>query len=272
MRRLTTLLLLVAVFQLLFACCAKRVLVSSDTTAQKQNKIAVGGMQVETIDKIEAYKMADEQTPKEKNDLISKRIHSEIIYPGDELEILIYEKLPVSDEKRMERKRVNEAGRIVIPPVGEIDIAGLSVISSQKKIEEKLQPYIVSPFCEIFISKRRYEPQIYVFGEVGRNGTIAFTKGDRLMDALSQAGGCKEEAYSRSIKVIRTTGQKVIMYSVNLKDIFEAGRVDQNLALEDQDIIYVPRRFLTNFREVTGVLSLIMPWYYYTKLFFPSLP
>ncbi|MBN1127979.1 MAG: polysaccharide export protein [Chitinispirillaceae bacterium] len=258
----------VAIFFLLSSFgCAKRVpLPSGNNAASPPGK----GLQVMTIDKKEALQQVGDRLPMTKNELIASRIHSEIIYPGDELEMIIYEKLPVSDEKRLERKRVNEAGRIVLQPVGEVEIAGLSVIQAQKTIEDKLQPFIVSPFCEIFITKRRYEPQIYVFGEVQKNGAISFTKGDHFIDALSTAGGCKDDAYRRSVKLIRSEQEKVVIYSINLLEILENGRLDQNIVLQDQDIIFVPRRFYSTFRETMYGLSMVMPWYYLLRVVAPA--
>ena len=256
----------VIIFLLAICGCARRVPLPSDNNGPTSSG---KGASVIALDKKEAASFAGAQLPPDKKELIASRIHSEIIYPGDELEVIIYEKLPVSDEKRLERKRVNEAGKIVIQPVGEVEIAGLSVISAQKRIEERLLPYIVSPFCEIFITKRRYEPQIYVFGEVMKNGAIAFTKGDHFIDALSNAGGCKDDAYRRSVKLIRSEGKKVVIYSINLQEILQNGRLDQNLELQDRDIIFIPRRFYSTFKEVMYGLSLVAPWYYLTRFFVP---
>jgi protein involved in polysaccharide export with SLBB domain len=246
--------------------CARRIPLPSESGGSAPSGQSAAAI---IIDKKEASSFVGARLPSDKKELIASRIHSEIIYPGDELEVIIYEKLPVSDEKRLERKRVNEAGKIVIQPVGEVEIAGLSVISAQKRIEERLLPYIVSPFCEIFISKRRYEPQIYVFGEVLKSGAIPFTKGDHFIDALSNAGGCKDDAYRRSVKLIRSEGEKVAVYSINLQEILQNGRIEQNMELQDQDIIFVPRRFYSTFKEVIYALSVVTPWYYILRVFTP---
>ena len=256
-----------AVILLLAFCgCARRIPLPSESSGPAPSG---KGASVIAIDRKEAASFVGAQLPQDKKELIASRIHSEIIYPGDELEVIIYEKLPVSDEKRLERKRVNEAGKIVIQPVGEVEIAGLSVISAQKRIEERLLPYIVSPFCEIFISKRRYEPQIYVFGEVLKSGAITFTKGDHFIDALSNAGGCKDDAYRRSVKLIRTEGERVVVYSINLQEILQNGHLEQNMELQDQDIIFIPRRFYSTFKEVIYALSIVTPWYYILRTFAP---
>jgi len=40
-----------------------------------------------------------------------------------------------------------------------------------------------------------------------------------------------------------------------------------NLVMQDQDVVFVPRRFYTNFGEVMTVVSQLVPWYYFTRNF-----
>jgi protein involved in polysaccharide export with SLBB domain len=190
-----------------------------------------------------------------------------VLYPGDEISIGIYDKLPVSQDKRIEMKRVGDDGAIFILPAKDIFIGGLTISEAEKTIEKKLSEFIVSPFCEITITKRAFEPRMYIFGEVSKNGAEPLKEGDRLLDALSNAGGCASSAYRRSIKVIRINEQSVSMISINLYDILNDGKLDKNILMQDQDIVFVPRRFYTNFQEVMTIVSQLVPWYYLTKNF-----
>jgi polysaccharide export outer membrane protein len=194
-------------------------------------------------------------------------MRTQIIYPGDHLEVSIYEKLPVSQEKRLEAKRVNENGSILIVPIGEIAVAGLSITEAQRRIEKGLATYVISPFCEISIAKREYTPAVYIFGEVMKSGSVPIERGDRILDVLSEVGGCKADAYRRSLKVIRLIDSTVTMYSIDLAALMEAGKIDQNMLMRDQDIIYVPRRFLTTYQEVMSGLANLMPWYLLVRTF-----
>jgi protein involved in polysaccharide export with SLBB domain len=190
-----------------------------------------------------------------------------VLYPGDEISIGIYDKLPVSQDKRIEMKRIGDDGAVFILPVKEIFIGGLTITEAEKTIEKKLAEFIVSPFCEITITKRAFEPRVYVFGEVSKNGVEPLKEGDRILDALSNAGGCMSSAYRRSIKVIRINEQNVSMVSINLYDIMNEGKVEKNILLQDQDIVFVPRRFYTNFQEIMQIVSQMVPWYYFLKNF-----
>jgi protein involved in polysaccharide export with SLBB domain len=190
-----------------------------------------------------------------------------VLLPGDEISIGIYDKLPVSQDKRIEMKRIGDDGSVFILPAKEIVIGGLTVTEAEKAIEKKLSEFIVSPFCEIAITKRAFEPRVYLFGEVSKNGVEPLKEGDRLLDALSNAGGCASSAYRRSIKVIRINEQNVSMISINLYDILNEGKIDKNILMQDQDIVFVPRRFYTNFQEVMTIVSQMVPWYYFLKNF-----
>jgi protein involved in polysaccharide export with SLBB domain len=197
---------------------------------------------------------------------LAAKEHSEIIFPGDQLEISIYDKLPVSQEKRTEMKRVGSNGNLLIVPIGQVKVAGLTIIKAQEIIEEKLKKIVQSPFCEISIIEREYKPLVYAFGEIPKVGAFPLKRGDRILDILSAIGGCKDAAYRRSIKIIRKVEKnKIGMYSINLYNILENGQLDENILLQDQDIIFVPRRFLTNMQEVLSALGQITPWYYFIK-------
>ena len=211
------------------------------------------------IDKKDLLAMVDKDLQINQEEAEKARFQTERIMVGDRLQLSIYEKLPVSPEKREEVKRVNEEGKIFLLPLGELKLAGLRIAEAEAMIEERFSDLVVSPHCEIQILEKQYAPRVYVYGEVLKAGTMDYKPGDRLLDALSKAGGCADKAYKRSIKVIRTEEEHVKVYSIDLRDIFETGNVYNNLRLQDQDIVFVPRRFLTGFNEVFGALSKVMP-------------
>ncbi len=244
-----------AVLCVALASCAKRV--PDPATTDKETVVAKG-------DFVKLYVPQEAQA-------VAKRASARapILYPGDEISIGIYDKLPVSQEKHIEMKRIGDDGSIFILPAKEIFVGGLTVSQTEKTIESKLSQYVVSPFCEVTIVKRAFEPKVYVFGEVGKSGSVLIKDGDRLLDGISAAGGCASSAYRRSIKLIRANEQNVSMISIDLYAILDGGRIDKNIALQDDDIIFVPRRIYTTFNEVMTVIAQLLPWYYYVKIFTP---
>lgn len=196
---------------------------------------------------------------------LRRRSTEPVLEPGDVITLAIYDKLPVSQEARQEIKRVNGEGTVFIVPVGEIAVAGLTLSEAEKAVEERLGKLVVSPYCEIAVKEKAVQPKVYVFGEVGEPGTFELKPGFRLLDALSAADGCVEDAYRRSIKLVRIQEQELVMYSIDLHGLLDRGEVANNLILRDQDVVFVPRRFYTNFREVMQVLGQLLPWYYFAR-------
>lgn len=217
------------------------------------------------IDKAEFIKLANPRPAS--GDTGTGVLKADLLYSGDVVGITIYDKLPVNMEKREEVKRIDDNGKIFVLPAGEIVVAGLTLSQAERAVEEKMAPIVVSPHVEITIVKRIYEPRIYLFGEVANSGVVPLKPGDRLLDAISSAGGCRSDAYRRSIKVLRPQGAQVAMLSINLSDILQNGRLDENITLQDQDVIFVPRRLFTNFSEVMAVLGNMLPWYYFANNF-----
>lgn len=190
-----------------------------------------------------------------------------MIYPGDELTIGIYDKLPASQDVRIEKKRVNDDGVIFLPPLQQVKVGGLTVSEVTAEIEKRLAEFVVSPFVEVEVTKRVYDMQIYVFGETGRNGIFKIREGYRLLDVVADAGGYTGNAFRKSVKIIRVTDSKVVMISIDVGSILENAQLSNNILLQDQDILYVPRRFITNMTEVMSVVQNVLPWYYFIKNF-----
>ena len=235
--------------------------------AKRETQPVPNGDKIE-IDKKDLLKLVDKDLKTEEALSDKARFQTEIIMRGDRIQVTIYEKLPVSQEPRVEMKRVDETGSIFLLPVGAIKMEGLSLVKAEKLIEEKFSELVISPHCEIEIIEKLYEPRIYVFGEVGKSGSVPYKSGDRLLDALSSAEGCDAKAYRRSIKIIRADKEIVSIYSIDLYDIMKSGNIYKNMALQDQDIVFVPRRFITGFKEVVSVLNAVLPWWLIVRTFY----
>jgi protein involved in polysaccharide export with SLBB domain len=190
-----------------------------------------------------------------------------VIYPGDELTLSIYDKLPASQEVRIEKKRVNNDGVIFLPPLQQVKVGGLTVAEITTEIETRLAEFVVSPFVEIEVAKRVYNPQIYVFGETGRNGLFPIREGYRLLDLVADAGGFTGNAFKKSVKIIRVSDKKIYMISIDARSIVENAQLSNNILLQDQDILYVPRTLITRMSEVMALIQNVLPWWYFVKNF-----
>ena len=85
-----------------------------------------------------------------------------------------------------------------------------------------------------------------------RPGAYRLTPDMSLMDALATAGGPNEDAAPREIGVYRPARQAV--ERIALQDLMSAQR-RVNFALEEGDVIYVPKSGIAEFGYVTRQLS-----------------
>ncbi len=87
---------------------------------------------------------------------------------------------------------------------------------------------------------------VYVLGDVAHPGAFRLTADMSFMDAYSQAGAATDDGDQSKIALIRANiGQR----EISMKQIL-AGRKDLNLALEEGDIIFVPKKGLAKISYV----------------------
>jgi polysaccharide export outer membrane protein len=84
---------------------------------------------------------------------------------------------------------------------------------------------------------------VYVLGEVQHPGAFRHTPTMSVLDAFTQAGGVTEDAADNKMEVVRGSGEQK---EFRLKDLLSAPQT-LNFALEEGDILYVPRRNLAKF-------------------------
>lgn len=102
---------------------------------------------------------------------------------------------------------------------------------------------IVIPELPQFKDEKLLPQKVFVLGEVFRPGSQTYKKGIRAIEAISLAGGIKKEADEANARILR--GKMEI--PVNIKKILGESQSELNIAIEDNDILYVP--MLPEFEE-----------------------
>ena len=97
------------------------------------------------------------------------------------------------------------------------------------------------------------DTMVYVMGAVAKPGAYRLTPDMSYMDALAQAGGPNEDADANEISLFRP-GRDAVQ-TVPFKSLLTDGR-RVNFALEEGDIVYVPKRGLA---EAGYILRQLMP-------------
>lgn len=133
---------------------------------------------------------------------------------------------------------VNQAGKLTLPLVGEVEAGGKTPVEIQAEVADALKKYVVRPLVTVTVQEvgsKRY----YMDGLVGRAGEYALVVPTTILEAISRAGGPQEFANLKHIYVLR--GDKRIYF--NYKDVMKGKHMEQNIKLEPGDHIVIPGGF-----------------------------
>ena len=129
---------------------------------------------------------------------------------------------------------VRPDGKITMPLIGDVQAGGLTPAQLTKEIADKLGTYINRPDVNVMVTAVRSK-KYYIDGEVNRPGEFYLIGPTRVLEALSNAGGFKEFANTKKIKILRA-GK---VYNFNYKEVTSGKKLEQNIVLRDGDHIIV---------------------------------
>lgn len=120
-----------------------------------------------------------------------------VIGVGDQINIRVYEQEPLSGDAK-----IRTDGKIALPLLGELMVAGRHPIEVSKDIEKRLKEFIVSPRVTVNVTVSQ-PITVTVLGEVRGIGSVTLDPPGRLVEALAKAGGLGEYADESKIFVLR---------------------------------------------------------------------
>jgi polysaccharide biosynthesis/export protein len=129
---------------------------------------------------------------------------------------------------------VRPDGKITLPLVGEVQAADQTPMQLTKTLTELLTKYINNPDVTVFVTDVRSK-KYYIIGEVNRAGPFPLVTPTTVLEALGNAGGFREFANTKKIRILR--GDKV--FNFNYNDVTKAKHMEQNIYLENGDKIIV---------------------------------
>lgn len=138
---------------------------------------------------------------------------------------------------------ISDSGMIRLPYLRtEIKATGLKPSELAKKIEHayKIAQIYTRPTVQVDPSVDPQQRFISVIGEVKSPGSIIYTPGLRLLDAIAQSGGFTDFADTKRVKLTR--GTKVTYHRLS------GGDPAENVTLQPNDIVTVKSRGFPGFR------------------------
>ena len=151
---------------------------------------------------------------------------------GDKLRVEVYK-----DAQLSQSLQVRPDGKITLPLVGDITAAGLSSIELRDQIASALKEYVTNPVVTVIVVET-VPPVIYVMGEVANPGAVALNSPMSVLQALAMAGGFRDFANTKEIRVLRQSARGVQTIGFNYKS---AVKGDGNpVLLQPGDTVIVP--------------------------------
>ena len=154
--------------------------------------------------------------------------------PGDKLRIEVYK-----DPQLSQSVQVRPDGKITLPLIGDIEATGHTPIEMRDTIAKQLKEYVTNPTVTVIVVEA-LASKIYVMGEVTHPGTMEMHGPTTILQALAMAGGFKEFANTKDVKVLRPNGDRggVQTLRFNYKDVLNGDA--KPFYLRSGDTVVVP--------------------------------
>jgi len=140
---------------------------------------------------------------------------------------------------------VRPDGKISVPIIGDVAAGGYTPNEVAEEIKKRLSAYIREPSVAVILTELRsheFLTRVRVTGAVRTQRSIPHRQGMTVLDAVLEAGGVNEFASPNRAKLYRKVRDKTEVFSIELGDILNRGRLETNLLLRPGDVITVPER------------------------------
>lgn len=122
-----------------------------------------------------------------------------LIAPGDVISVRVWNQ----EANSADHVRVREDGKISLPFLSDVEVAGEEPAVVARRLEVKLKAYIMNPVVTVVVHERR-PLRVSVLGKVARPGVYDLDHGSGIILALAAAGGLTPFAHEDRVFVLRT--------------------------------------------------------------------
>ena len=134
---------------------------------------------------------------------------------------------------------VRPDGKITMPLIDELDASGLTTQKLKDVITEKLKKYITAPTVTVVVSEINSQT-VSVMGHVFRPGSYPLGSPITLVELLARAGGFREFANQKKVRVVRKGSTQTQQFRFNYKRFVDGKDLHHNITLENGDVVIVP--------------------------------
>ena len=165
-----------------------------------------------------------------------------IIGPGDELEITVWRHPDLTTQVR-----VRPDGKISFPLLDDVSAANLTPSQLKQQIAQDIAKRIRDP--EVTVNVKSFKSKkIFVLGEVNLPGVYPYDGRSTVLEAIGKAAGYKKDtAALKSVIVLsRAYTKNPEAKRVNVWEIINDAKMENDIVLNAGDIVFVPKTFIAN--------------------------
>ena len=151
---------------------------------------------------------------------------------GDVLHVSVWE-----EPQFTEAAVVRPDGKISIPLVSEVVVAGLTPESAETMLTARLEKFVHKPRVTVIVQEI-HSRMVYITGEVQRPGAYPLIDTMNVVQLVSRSGGLTDFAKSKQVYVLRAgKGARV---KVDYRRLLKGQSPEQNVELAPGDTVVVP--------------------------------
>lgn len=134
---------------------------------------------------------------------------------------------------------VRPDGRFSMPLIGDVQAADLTPEQLGSEVEKKLKDghFLLDPNVNVGLTQVNSK-KYFIDGEVNRPGAYPLVVPTTIMEALVNAGGFRDFANPKKIKILRDGGKEILKF--NYKEVSQGKHLEQNKLLQPGDHIIIP--------------------------------
>jgi polysaccharide export outer membrane protein len=153
---------------------------------------------------------------------------------GDVLGVVFWRERELSGEVT-----VRPDGRITLPLINELYVAGLTLAELRAKVAEEAKRFVTDPTASVIV-RQINSRNVFITGQVAKPGAYPLYGPTRVLQLIASAGGLREFADKSSIVIIRYVDGQQTSHQFNYKDVVKQRNLGQNIELKPGDTVVVP--------------------------------
>ncbi|HEY7337967.1 MAG TPA: polysaccharide biosynthesis/export family protein [Bryobacteraceae bacterium] len=156
-----------------------------------------------------------------------------VIGESDVLGVAVYKEQDAS----VPSVQVRADGKVSLPFIKDVGVAGLTCAEAEKIITAKLMPYFNSPDVSVYV-REVHSKKIFLVGAFRKNGPVELKYPMRVLQAVIEAGGPNEFAKTKKMYITRTERGSQFRIEFDYKSLLRGEHPELNVWVRPGDYIY----------------------------------